>query len=120
MIESIIRYFDLQSKTRTVLAGPHGAGGSYAPVIPQYLVVCAGVVVEPLLRHYIQAGVWELDYSAFIGRVVFGLIIGVVILPGVYKSAFDAEKPILIQLAALFPLGIGWQSLFTAATKIVI
>jgi hypothetical protein len=90
----------------------------HAPVIPQYLAVSAGVFVEHLLRKYIDTGVWQLEWSALLGRMVFGLIIGIIILPAVYKSSFDPQKPVLVQLAALFPLGIGWQSLFTTATKL--
>ena len=52
--------------------------------------------------------------------MIFGLIVGIILLPAVYKSAFDPQKPVLVQLAALFPLGIGWQSLFVSATKLTV
>jgi hypothetical protein len=120
MINQIARYFDLQSDLRRVTAGGHSGGGAHAPVFPQYLALAAGVVVEPLLRRYIETGAWQFDLSSLIGRVLFGLIIGIIILPAVYKSSFDPQKPVLVQLAALFPLGIGWQSLFSSATKIAI
>lgn len=119
MFNRIIRYFDLQSAQRTTTPAGHKAGSKTAPVLPQYLAVSAGVVIEPFLRRYIDSGGWDFDFQTFWGRLVFGLIIGVVILPGIYKSTFDPKQPILIQLAALFPLGIGWQSLFTSATKAV-
>lgn len=120
MINRFIRYFDLQSNTRTVGATGHNGGVVHAPVLPQYLVVSAGVIIEPLLRGYLATDQWPALDGALIGRVVFGLVIGIIILPGVYKAAFDPQKPILIQLAALFPLGIGWQSLFTSATTIAL
>lgn len=119
MLNEIIRYFDLQSAVRVTMAEGHVGGRKYAPILPQYAVVSAGVIVEPLLRGYVSNGAWNYVGSQFLGRVVFGLIVGIILLPSVYKSAFDPEKPILVQLAALFPLGIGWQSLFTSATKIV-
>lgn len=119
MLNRIIRYFDLQSAQRTAAPVGYKAGAKTAPVLPQYIAVSAGVVIEPLLRGYIESGIWGFDFETFWGRLVFGLIIGVVILPGIYKSTFDPKQPILIQLAALFPLGIGWQSLFTSATRAV-
>lgn len=120
LLNTIIRYFDLQSASRRTVAEGHDASRKHAPVLPQYAVVSAGVVVEPLLRTYIASGVWQYQGSAFASRIVFGLIVGIILLPAVYKSTFDPQKPVLVQLAALFPLGIGWQSLFTSATKIAI
>jgi hypothetical protein len=119
MINNIIRYFDLQSNSRTTMAKGQAGGVGHAPVFPQYITLAAGVVLEPFLRRYIDSGAWNFDGSVLIGRIVFGSIIGIIILPAVYKSSFDPQKPVLVQLAALFPLGIGWQSLFTTATKIV-
>jgi len=118
-MNSIIRYFDLQSDNRTTTPKGHASGQLHAPVLPQYAAVTAGVIVEPLLKHYMTNNEWSFDLATFGGRLVFGLIIGLIILPSIYKSAFDPEKPLLIQLAALFPLGIGWQNLFNAATKAV-
>lgn len=119
MLNRIFRYFDLQSAQRTTIAVGYKSSAHHAPVLPQYLSVCAGIIVEPFLRHYIESAHWIADFSTLWERVVFGLIVGVVILPGVYKATFDPKKPVLVQLAALFPLGIGWQSLFTSATKTV-
>lgn len=120
MLNSLIRYFDLQSAGRHTAPEGHDAERRYAPVLPQYAVVSAGVVIEPLLRTYIASGAWQYQSSGFLGRVIFGLIVGIILLPGIYKSAFDPEKPVLVQLAALFPLGIGWQTLFSSVTKIAI
>lgn len=119
MLDDVIRYFDLQSQRRTV--APIGNSASkLPPVWPQYLVVAAGVVMEPLLRKYIQTAAWGIDWATLGGRVVFGLVIAIILLPAVYKASFDAQRPLLVQLAALFPIGIGWQTLFTSATKIVV
>jgi hypothetical protein len=66
MLNSVLRYFDLQSKIRSVT--PKGTGGhrsTYAPVLPQYLAASAGVIVEPFLRGYINTGAWQLG-----GRLV--------------------------------------------------
>lgn len=120
MLNSIIRYFDLQSAQRDVIAKGQRSGGKYAPVLPQYFAASSGVIVEPLLRHYLNSGSWAFDWATFGGRVIFGLIVGVIILPGIYKSSFDPTRPVFVQLAALFPLGIGWQSIFASATKIAV
>ena len=110
MANRLIRYFDLNSGQRGVQPPPN-------PVWPQYLVVAAGVLVEPYLRNYIQKGNWDVDPAGLLGRTIFALLIAVVILPAIYRGAFDPNKPISIQLMALFPLGIGWRSLFDTAVK---
>jgi|SRR5208337_447593 len=115
MIEAIRRYFNLRSDLPPIVA--ESAAQPSAPVLPQYLVTSAGVIVEPFLRHYIETSSWDAHTSLW-GRILFGLIVGIILLPAIYKNAFDPEKPLPVQLAALFPLGIGWQSLFTSATKI--
>lgn len=116
MLNNLIRYFDLQSATRSAKAEGHAASDR-APVFPQYAALALGVIVEPFLRHYIETGSWAVELRTVIGRIVFGLIIAVVILPSVYRSSFDPTKPILVQLAALFPMGLGWQSLLNAAVE---
>lgn len=115
MIEKIIGYFDLQSQSRKTRAFGHA--GTSAPVLPQYFALAAGVVIEPFLRKYIETGHWTAALSDVIGRILFGLVIAVVLLPSVYRSSFDPAKPILVQLAALVPMGMGWQSLFNAAVN---
>jgi len=120
VINTISNYFDLQSQNRPLATEGQTKGNSSAPVLPQYGAVCLGVIVEPYLRHYINTGAWDYDVQAFVSRIVFGLVVSIIILPGVYKSSFDPEKPIAVQLAALFPIGIGWQSLVASAAKIAI
>ncbi len=120
MIDNLIRYFDLQSASRTVVPRGQSALPVQAPVLPQYIVVCAGVVLEPYLRNYTTTGSWQVDWSHLLGRVIFGLVVGMILLPSVYKAAFDPKKPLVVQLAALLPLGIGWQSVFASATKLTL
>ena len=119
MINEIVTYFDLQSARRRTAAEGNSAASPQAPVLPQYLVVSIGVFIEPFLRHYMDSGTWTIDWRSALSRAAFGLIVGVIILPAVYKSSFDPGKPLLVQLAALFPLGIGWQSIFASATKLL-
>ena len=67
MLNQLIRYFDLQSVHRPLAAQGQGAA-PHAPVLPQYLVVSLGIVVEPLLWDYIASGSWHFDWSALLGR----------------------------------------------------
>jgi hypothetical protein len=100
------RYFDLrQPLTRNLQPRQLPA------VFPQYAAVALGVIAEPYLSRYIETGLWPADVATLGGRVVFGLLVAIILLPAVYKSAFDPQKPVAVQLAALFPMGIGWQSL---------
>jgi hypothetical protein len=117
-VNTVIRYFDLQSARRPV--GPVPKGGpapAPLPVIPQYLALAAGVAVQPFLTHYIETRVWSVTWAAVIGQIIFGFIIGACIFPSVYKNAFDPAKPLFVQLCAIFTAGMGWESLFKAAVK---
>ena len=127
MLNDIVRYFDLQSRQRSVTpksvtAAPrtkHAAEPSakHAPVLPQYAAVAAGVLVDPLLRSYIDSETFNFDFWSLLARAGFALLMAILLLPAVYKNAFDPDKPLLVQLCALFTSGVGWQSLFqTAAT----
>jgi len=122
MLDEVIRYFDLQSEQRptlpaggaTATAAP-SADGDHALVLPQYGAVALGVLVDPLLRGYITSGIFNFDFAGVLGRTAFALLMAIVLLPAVYKNAFDPDKPILVQLCALFVSGLGWQSLFQTA-----
>jgi hypothetical protein len=107
MANPILEYFDLYS----------GIADKPAPVWPQYLVVAAAVFVEPMLRAYIDTGRWNVDWPAMKGRIVFALIVTLLILPGIYKGAFDPNKPVSIQLMSLFTVGLGWKSILDGIFK---
>jgi hypothetical protein len=100
-----------------VPAAKRGAapGTEHAAVLPQYGAVSLGVLADPLLRNYIETGNFALDISGIAAGTGFALLMAIAILPAVYKNAFDPDKPILIQLCALFSSGLGWQSLFQTA-----
>jgi hypothetical protein len=125
MLNDIVRYFDLQSprrpspggadrtaRTRNFTAGPRA---QHAPVLPQYGAVAAGVLVDPLLRSFIDSETFNFDFWSFLARAGFALLMAILLLPAVYKNAFDPDKPLLVQLCALFTSGVGWQSLFQTA-----
>ncbi len=127
MLNDIVRYFDLHSRQRSVTpkgvtAAPRTKraaepSAKHAPVLPQYAAVAAGVLVDPLLRSYIDSETFNFDFWSLLARAGFALLMAILLLPAVYKNAFDPDKPLLVQLCALFTSGVGWQSLFqTAAT----
>lgn len=120
MLDKIVRYFDLQSEGRAAAGGGLARGvagpGGHAPVLPQYGAVSLGVLVEPFLRNYVASSGLNSSFAGILSRAGFALLIAIVLLPAVYKNAFDPDKPILVQLCALFTSGVGWQSLFQAAT----
>lgn len=117
MLNEIVRYFDLQSdrgsvdRTRAIAK----ASAEHAPVWPQYAAVATGVLVDPFLRNYVASETFNLQFAGILGRTGFALLMAIVLLPAVYKNAFDPDKPILVQLCALFVSGLGWQSLFQTA-----
>lgn len=117
MTNSIISYFDLQSTIRDHPAGQAGEG-SKIPVIAQYGATALGVVADPYLHNYMSTGSFAVTWHALWLRVIFGLLIGIALLPAIYRASFD-DRPTLVQLAALFVSGLGWQSLFSAAVKAV-
>jgi hypothetical protein len=69
----------------------------------------------PCSAIYIETQHFGLDFALIATRTGFALLMAIALLPAVYKNAFDPEKPILVQLCALFASGLGWQSLFQAS-----
>jgi hypothetical protein len=111
----LTRYFDLAStlggdSVRNV--EPTGQ----PQVLPQYAALTLGIVAEPLITSYIAKRSFSIDWSSAWQSVLFAVLMGIIIFPAVYKDAFDPKRPFIIQLCAIFTSGIGWQSLFQAAT----
>jgi hypothetical protein len=122
MLNEIVRYFDLQADSRLTAPGRKaaaGGAGKHAAVLPQYGAVTLGVLADPVLRQYIETKSFAIDLSTVAAGTAFALLMAIAILPAVYKNAFDPDKPILIQLCALFASGLGWQSLFQAGATAV-
>jgi hypothetical protein len=84
--------------------------------LPQYLTLVLGIVVQPFFAAYQQSGQW--NFNGITGRVLFAAIVGLVVFPAVYKRAFDPDKPLFVQLCAIFAVGMGWESLLRTALKV--
>jgi hypothetical protein len=107
MLDQILTYFDLTAS----FAGEK----SFPSVWPQYLMAVIGVLIEPYLREYIASGQWK--FSGFWGRTAFALIIGLLILPALYRGTFDPDKPQWLQVLALLPMAMGWRTLVDLGAK---
>jgi hypothetical protein len=112
-LNSLLRYFDLVSDLRP--KGPVGMseGKKLPPVLPQYIAVAFGVLIQPYFSAFQETGMFV--WTGFTARVLFAAIASLAILPGIYKNSFDRDKPIFIQLCLLFVAGMGWQSLLATA-----
>ena len=112
-MSELLSYFDLTAG----LAARRIAGPTIPerpPILPQYLALGAGVAIAPLVHQLARAE--TIDPSAAIDLpLLVGLIAAILVFPPAYRNAFDPERPLLAQLAAIFLWGIGWQSLLGAA-----
>ena len=115
MMNAITSYFDLLDGYAERRARATGIPAR-PPVLPQYLALAAGVVAEPFIHNFMTNQGAPVDWRMLGLRLLFGLLVALIIFPGVYRNAFDPERPIFVQLCAVFASGIGWQSLFQAAT----
>jgi len=110
-------YFDLNSGVGRRTRKPSAldvAPKSPKYVLPQYLALVLGVIIQPFLQSFQKDGHWP-DLGSICGRLVFGIIVGILIFPGVYKNAWDPEKPLFVQLCAIVASGLGWQTLLATA-----
>jgi hypothetical protein len=87
-----------------------------APVLPQYFAVLLGIIAEPFFNAYRTTGGFG-KVKLSIGLLVFSVIVACLILPAVYKNAFDPDKPLFVQLCAIFAAGVGWQTLLASAQE---
>lgn len=117
-LDSLIRYFDLASETRGEGASVVSEEGQKAaPWIPQYIALVLGITLQPPFEHFRNSTPHEWGWGATQIWIPFALIVGIVIFPAIYKNAFDANKPIFVQLCAIFASGLGWQALLQTAVK---
>ncbi len=115
LINKVFGYFDLGSEIRTKYdRGQTGRGGNNnIHYFLQYLALVMGIFVQPFLEKFRQTGQW--NFEGFWGWILFAIIVGLIIFPAVYKTAFDAKNPRIIQLCSIFGMGMGWESLISTA-----
>jgi len=136
-MSGLMDYFDLQSEERKKQKTARDLGlqtmvdtkspdapaaatpPQFAPVWPQYIALVLGIVADPFIKSYIATKSFGMDLGAIGPLLAFSIVMGIMILPGVYKNSFAPDKPILVQLAAIFTAGVGWQTLFEAAANTV-
>lgn len=126
MLNKFIKYFDLQSESRGIarlkgrdFAGPNGgAPNNDLTVIPQYIALVFGIVVQPYFEHYRATSSWAFSQSTVTGWVAFAAIAGLIVFPSVYRRSFDAGQPKLVQFCVIFASGMGWKALLDTALKV--
>jgi hypothetical protein len=121
-LNNLIRYFDLQSDARAKRSANPSlySGAPNLPVLPQYLAMAAGILVQPFLARYQATGAWDIGLASFFGRAAFAAIVGFLVFPAVYKKTLDADQPLFLQFCLIFASGVGWKALLGTAEKAVL
>jgi membrane protein YdbS with pleckstrin-like domain len=86
-------------------------------VLLQYLILVLGIVVQPFFAAFRAQGAWV--FTGQWGWIVFAAVVGVVVFPAVYRNSFNPQKPLFVQLCAIFTAGMGWESLLGTALSAV-
>jgi hypothetical protein len=113
----LLRYFDLQSGRRPEGAQMQAGDSQHFPVFPQYCALVLGIFVQPFLAEFQKAHAWNL--AGWQSWIIFSALVGIVILPSVYKQSFDRSSNLFVQLCTIFVSGLGWQSLMQTAVKVI-
>jgi hypothetical protein len=117
VLDKLVRYFDINS--RPVYKGmkgiPESPGDRKIRALPQWLVLFAGVLIQPFFDGYKQTHHWIWDGMG--GWILFALITAFLAFPAVYRNSFDRDKPLGVLLAPIFAAGIGWQSIVSTVLK---
>jgi hypothetical protein len=112
MTDKLLRYLDLQSEKRQLpVTSKKDKKSVSLPVIPQYIALVLGIMIQPYLVAFQNTGHWKFD--DLVNWLIFALITAVTIFPTVYKKTFDPSSSLFVQLCTIFSAGVGWQSLFT-------
>lgn len=121
MLNKIIAYFDLQAESRgkaRLQGRAVGAANQNLTVIPQYIALVFGILVQPYFEKYRATGSWAFNQDAAISWLVFAAIAGLIVFPSVYRRAFDAGQPKFVQFCVIFAGGMGWKALLDTALKV--
>lgn len=116
-MNKLIRYFDINSDIRPTRAQgvADSEGQRKIRAWPQWLVLFAGVLIQPFFDGYKQTHHWQ--WQGLWGWVLFACITAFLAFPAVYRNSFDADKPLGVLLAPIFAAGIGWQSVISTVLQ---
>jgi hypothetical protein len=118
MLNKLIRYFDINaSALPSGSKGVPDGGGREIHALPQWLVLFAGVLIQPFFDGYKQTHHWI--WQGFWGWALFALITAFIAFPAVYRNSFDKDKPLAVLLAPIFTAGIGWQAIVSTIIQAV-
>lgn len=116
MMEKLLRYFDINSSFRKKLAvGVEGTAGTAFHWLPQWLALLTGIWVSPYFAAYRTTSDWS--FSGGWGRLLFAVITGVVVFPGLYKKVISEDAPWIVLLAPCFIAGLGYETLLSTALQ---
>jgi len=115
MLNTVINYFDLQEHYRPG-AVAHVAGAKLL-VLPQYLFLVLGIIVQPYLANYQTNGTFDFDLAKFWPWVVFSAFIGLMLFPSAYKKLKKSSHINFLDLCAIFSSGVTWQTLFSSGQR---
>lgn len=118
MINKLLAHLDLYSSSPTPSARSYAVAlpkPSKLWVIGHFMGLVAGIIAKPFVDAY-QGGDIH-TFNVTLPLIVFSCIVAIAIFPAVFRNSYDKENPGFVQLCVTFASGLGYQSLFTAATK---
>ena len=133
VLNKLLAYFDLFADSRgkprlqgrdvKIRGGPQDNGGSpplgpNLSVLPQYVALVLGILVQPYFEKYRASGSWAFSTDSALGWLLFAIIAGVIVFPSVYRRAFDPGQPLFVQFCVIFAGGMGWKELLDTALKV--
>lgn len=133
LLNKLIAYFDLLAGSRgqprlqgrevSARGSGQDAGGGPPPepslsVLPQYVALVLGILIQPYFEKYRASGSWAFSTDSALGWLLFAIIAGVIVFPSVYRRAFDPGQPLFVQFCVIFAGGMGWKALLDTALKV--
>ena len=115
--QSIMRYFDLAADVPRIRQRDGEGKERRIGVLPQYVTVVLGIVVQPIFETFRRTGAWE--FGGFTTWLPFALVVSLLIFPGVYRKVWDPEKPTFVQLCSIFAAGMGWEAALSTGMSAV-
>ncbi len=115
---SLTNYFSIYTKKQSLFKAD--VAGNEEPGKPsaffQWFALLFGVLIQPFFSFYKEKGsvIWGEAYQNW-EFLIFAVIIAIIAFPGIYRMAFDSDRPKWIQMIPIFTAGLGWQTLVDSA-----